>query len=159
MKRLSMRSLCVAILVMGTMVPGWADHTMPEIVKGSTIIGKAVQDMEGTSLGEIEDLAIDEISGAVRYVVLPFRGIRKMSEKYFAIPWDALTLSHDRSHFVVGVKEDTLAQAPRFDEEEWPNFADPAYDRTMYEFYHVPIPARSRSGGTKVEKKSDENPG
>lgn len=149
----------VSVLVVGTMVPGWADHTMPNIVKGSTIIGKPVQDMDGTKVGEIEDLVIDEIGGEVRYVVLPFRGIRRMSEKYFAVPWEALTLSHDRSHFVVGVKEDALEKAPRFDEEEWPNFADPAYYEPVYEFYHVPVPARDVSGGSKVQKKTDENPG
>ena len=117
MKRQSMSTVLVALVVMGAMAPAWADHTMPDIVKGSKIIGKSVQDIEGTELGKIEDLAIDEIGGEVRYVVLPFRGIRRMSEKYFAIPWGALTLSHDRSYFVVGVTEDTLEQAPRFDEE------------------------------------------
>lgn len=152
MKRQAMRSVVVALVVVGGMVPAWADHTLPDIVKGSKMIGTSVQDSEGTELGEIEDLAIDEVSGEVRYVVLPFRGIRKMNEKYFAIPWDALTLSHDRSHFVVGMKEDTLEQAPRFDEEEWPNFADPAYYRTMYEFYHLPVPPKGVAGETGIEK-------
>ena len=158
MKKQSVSTLFVAMLVLGTLDPGWADHTMPDVVKGSTIIGKSVQDLEGTQLGEIEDLAIDEIEGEVRYVVLPFRGIRKMSEKYFAIPWDALTLSHDRKHFVIGVTVDTLRQAPRFDKEQWPDFADPAYCEPVYEFYHVPVPARETSGGTNVEKKTNENP-
>lgn len=141
LKRRSLSTVLVAVLVMGIMIPAWADHTMPDIVKGSKIIGKSVQDREGAQLGEIKDLAIDEIGGEVRYVVLPFRGILRMSEKYFAIPWEALTLSHDRNHFVVGVTEDTLKQAPRFDNEEWPNFADPASYMTLYEFYHVPVPA------------------
>ncbi len=156
MRRQSMSTLFVAILVMGTVAPAWADHTMPDIVKGSKIIGKSVQDMEGTQLGEIEDLAIDEIGGEVRYVVLPFRGILRMSEKYYAIPWEALTLSHDRKHFVVGVTEDALRQAPRFDKEQWPNFADPVYYEPVYEFYHVPVPAGAIADGTKVGKKPEK---
>jgi sporulation protein YlmC with PRC-barrel domain len=156
MKMKSIVFLFVAVLVMGTLAPGWADHTMPDIVKGSKIIGKSVQDMEGTKLGEIEDLAINEIGGEVRYVVLPFRGILGMSEKYYAIPWEALTLSNDRKHFVVGVKENTLKQAPRFDKEKWPDFADPAYYVTVYEFYHVPIPAGAVAGETKLKKETDK---
>ncbi|MGE0645990.1 MAG: PRC-barrel domain-containing protein [Nitrospira sp.] len=149
-----MSTVFVTVLVMGTMAPAWADHAMPDIVKASKMIGKSVQNIEGTPLGDIDDLAIDEISGKVRYVVLPFRGVLRMSEKYFAIPWEALTLSNDRQHFVVGVKEDILRQAPRFDKEEWPNFADPTYFMTLYKFYHVPAPAGDDADETRIEKKT-----
>ena len=133
--------------------PGWADHTTPDIVKGSKVIGKTVQDMAGKELGKIEDLAIDEVVGEVRYAVLSFGGILGVGEKYFAIPWEALTLSDDHKHFVLDVQEKTLEEAPGFNKDSWPDFADPAYYVTVYEFYKVPVPNSSGSK-TKNENKS-----
>lgn len=120
----------------------WADHTQPEIVKGSTIIGKSVQNMEGKEIGEIKDLAIDELDGDVRYAVLSFGGILGLGEKYFAIPWEALHLSDDKKHFALAVTEKQLEKAPGFDKNNWPDFADPVYYATIYDFYQVPVPDR-----------------
>ena len=62
------------VVIMGLLLcmgqTSWADHTMPDIVKGTKILGKPVQNLEGKDLGKIEDLAIDEIDGDIRYAVL-----------------------------------------------------------------------------------------
>ncbi|NGZ94593.1 MAG: photosystem reaction center subunit H [Nitrospira sp. WS110] len=141
---------------------GWADHTQPEIVKGSKMIGKSVQTMTGKEIGKIEDLAIDELDGQVRYVVLSFGGILGLGEKYFAIPWEALHLSDNKNHFALAVTEKELEQAPGFDKNNWPDFADPVYYATIYEFYKVSVPEsetgsaqKSTSSTTKSSKKSE----
>lgn len=139
-----------------------ADHTQPEIVKGSKIIGKSVQTMKGKQIGEIEDLAIDELDGRVRYAVLSFGGLLGLGQKYFAIPWEALSLSDNKEHFALAVTEKELEKAPGFDKNNWPDFADPVYYATIYEFYKVPVPEsetgsapKSTSSTTKSSKKSE----
>lgn len=92
-KTMTSVEILAVVLMIGTSLSAWADHTQPEIVKGSEIIGKSVQTMDGKDIGEIEDLAVDELDGQVRYVVLFFGGILGLGEKYFAIPWEALHLS------------------------------------------------------------------
>lgn len=139
-----------------------ADHTQPEIVKGSKIIGKSVQTMKGKEIGEIQDLAIDELDGRVRYAVLSFGGLLGLGEKYFAIPWEALYLSDNKEHFALAVTEKELENAPGFDRNNWPDFADPVYYATIYEFYHVPVPQdegtskdKTRSSSTKKSSKQN----
>ncbi len=149
-KRMWTLTVVAAVALFGISASGWADHTKPDIVKGSKIIGKSVQTTKGKDIGEIEDLAIDEIDGRVRYAVLSFGGLLGMGEKYFAIPWEALRLSDNKEHFALNVTEKELEKAPGFDKNNWPDFADPVYYATIYEFYHVPVP--KADGGS--EKKS-----
>ena len=150
------------VSVFGLASSAGADHTQPEIVKGSEIIGKSVQTMEGKEIGEIEDLAIDELDGQVRYAVLSFGGFLGLGEKYFAIPWEALHLSDNKEHFALAVTEKELEKAPGFDKKNWPDFADPVYYATIYEFYKVPVPnaedssaQKSRAPTTEASKKSE----
>ena len=136
----------------------WADHGKPEIVRGTKIIGKTVQTMAGKEIGEIKDLAIDELDGQVRYAVLSFSGIAGLGEKYFAIPWEALQLTEDRQHFAVAVTEKELAKAPGFDIHNWPDFADPVYFATIHDFYSPPAPtARGESQQPAKSSKSLES--
>ena len=158
----SLAVLAGAIMTIGALSSGWADHATPDIVKGSKIIGKSVQTMKGKEIGEIEDLAIDELDGRVRYAVLSFGGLLGLGEKYFAIPWEALRLSDDKQHFALAVTEKELEKAPGFDKNNWPDFADPVYYATIYEFYKVPVPEseagsaqKSTSSTTKSTKKSE----
>jgi sporulation protein YlmC with PRC-barrel domain len=151
------------VAVFGVTPLAWADHTTADIVKGSKIIGKSVQTMKGKEIGEIEDLAIDEIDGRVRYAVLSFGGILGLGEKYFAIPWEALSLSNNKEHFALAVTEKELEKAPGFDKNNWPDFADPVYYATIYEFYHVPVPKaengseqKTKSSTTKGSSKMDQ---
>ena len=144
-KALSSFAVVALMATFGFTSSAWADHTQPEIVKGSKIIGKSVQTMRGKKIGEIEDLAIDELDGQIRYAVLSFGGIFGMGEKYFAIPWEALSLSDNKEHFALAVTEKELEKAPGFDKNNWPDFADPVYYATIYDFYQVPLP--------KVEEK------
>jgi sporulation protein YlmC with PRC-barrel domain len=148
-------------LFLGMGQPSWADHTMPDIVKGTKILGKPVQNLEGKDLGKIEDLAIDEIEGDIRYAVLSFGGVLGVGEKYFAIPWEALTLSNDRKHFVLDLNEKVLAKAPGFNKDKWPDFADPTYHVGIYEFYNVPVPegrGTKRQNGMTSEERIHNGP-
>lgn len=161
-RRMGTMSVLALVTTFGLTSLGSADHTQPEIVKGSKMIGKSVQTMTGKEIGEIEDLAIDELDGQVRYVVLSFGGILGLGEKYFAIPWEALHLSDNKDHFALTVTEKELEQAPGFDRNNWPDFADPVYYATIYEFYHVPVPqdegaSKDKTKSSSTKKSSKQN--
>jgi sporulation protein YlmC with PRC-barrel domain len=159
MRSRTRRSLAIglAVAMIGFSSSIWADHTQPEIVKGSKIIGKSVQTMSGEEIGEIADLAIDELDGQVRYAVLSFGGIFGMGGKYFAIPWEALHLSDNKEHFALAVTAKELAKAPGFDKNNWPDFADPVYYATIYEFYHMPVPQADGGSKQKVQPSTPQD--
>ncbi|CUS39793.1 PRC-barrel domain-containing protein [Candidatus Nitrospira nitrificans] len=154
MKKEIVTCAIVAGLLLCAGQTSWADHTLPDIVKGTKIIGKPVQNLQGRNLGKIEDFAIDEIDGSVRYAVLSFGGVLGLGEKYFAIPWEALTLSNDRKHFVLDLEEKVLTQAPGFNKDKWPDFADPDYHVTIYEFYNIPVRASKEQDGVVVKERA-----
>lgn len=150
-----MQVMLLMVMLMWVASPAMAGHTNPEIVKGSMIIGKTVQNMQGKKLGKIEDFAIDELEGEVQYAVLSFGGVLGVGEKYFAIPWEALQLSDDHKYFLLDVDEKALARAPGFNRDKWPDFADPVYYASVYEFYRVPLPEPRPSDQNRYQR----NPG
>jgi sporulation protein YlmC with PRC-barrel domain len=79
----------------------------------------------GEDLGKIEEIMIDVPTGRVAYAVLSFGGFLGMGDKLFALPWDALKLNEDEHEFILNVDKATLENAPGFDQDDWPDMADP----------------------------------
>lgn len=135
--------------------PATAGDQNPDIVKGNDIIGTPVHNFEGKELGHIADLAVDEHTGYVQYAVLSHGGMLGFGGKYFAIPWEVLKISGDKSHFVLDVKKRNLDEAPGFDKSDWPDFGDPTTFVVIHEFYEVPVPTSAsvaRSSKTSPEE-------
>jgi sporulation protein YlmC with PRC-barrel domain len=105
------------------------DHSDPgpEVMAASTFEGETVVNLQGETLGEIEDIMLDVRSGRIAYAVLAVGGLLGIGEKYFAIPWRALTLDTDRKCFVLDADKERLNNAPGFDKEHWPRSA-PAWE-------------------------------
>ena len=89
----------------------------------SSFEGEPVVNLQGETLGEIEDIMLDVRSGRIAYIVLSVGGLLGIGEKYFAIPWHALTLDTDRKCFVLDADKERLKNAPGFDKERWPDVA------------------------------------
>jgi sporulation protein YlmC with PRC-barrel domain len=96
------------------------DHSS-NIVKSDEVIGRSVKNADRTNLGKIEEIVLDKITGQVHYVVLSFGGIMGMGDKYFAIPWKAISFSPEDKCFILNVSKDTLKDAPGFDKDHWPD--------------------------------------
>jgi sporulation protein YlmC with PRC-barrel domain len=99
------------------------DHSGPgpELMAASSFEGESVVNLQGETLGEIEDIMLDVRSGRIAYIVLSVGGLLGIGEKYFAIPWHALTLDTDRKCFVLDADKERLKNAPGFDKERWPD--------------------------------------
>ena len=71
---------------------------------------------------------------------LDFGGFLGIKDKYFAIPWDALEVTSDKSRILIDATKRDLKKAPGFDKNNWPDFGDLAQTTLIYEFYGVPVP-------------------
>lgn len=104
----------------------------------SSFMDTKVESPDGTNLGEIKDVVIDWNSGKVQYTVLSFGGILGVGDKLFAIPIDQLKTQPDSKKLVLAIDKDRLKNAPGFDKDSWPDFADTTWRRTNDQFYTSP---------------------
>ncbi|MEO7068819.1 MAG: PRC-barrel domain-containing protein [Rhodanobacter sp.] len=107
----------------------------PRFMSASTLSGDTVKNHKGESVGDLKDIMIDTTSGKVAYGVLSFGGVLGMGEKLFAVPWDALTVDGDNKQLLLQVDKDKLKDAPGFDKDHWPNFADPTFTDKIRAYY------------------------
>jgi sporulation protein YlmC with PRC-barrel domain len=103
----------------------------------SSITGTKVVNLKGEELGDIKDVALDINAGKVAYAVLSFGGFLGFGEKYFAVPWDTMTLDEQRDQIILEVDVDKkfLEDAPGFNKDEWPHRPDQKFIRQVYDHY------------------------
>ena len=112
--------------------------TNPTVLSSSTITGDDVRNPAGEDLGSIKDLMIDLATGTVRFAVVSFGGFLGMGNKLFAVPFEALLLDTDKKCFVLNVDKAKLENAPGFEPDNWPNFADPTFADSVSSYYAKP---------------------
>jgi sporulation protein YlmC with PRC-barrel domain len=106
------------------------------VLASSTLNGENVRNASGEDLGEIKDLMIDTASGTIQYAVLSFGGWLGMGDKLFAVPWNAMRLDTANHCLVLDVSKDRLKDAPGFDKDNWPDFADTTFTNRISNYYH-----------------------
>jgi sporulation protein YlmC with PRC-barrel domain len=114
--------------------------------RSSDLLDMEVKNAEGKDLGKISDIVIATDSGDVRYAAMSFGGFLGLGDKMFALPWDALRMkkTDDSTYLVLNVTKEKLENAPGFDEDNWPNFADAQMTSKLDAYY-----------GTDKQKKSN----
>ena len=111
--------------------------TTRRTLSATTLIGDRVRNTEGDRLGDIKEIMLDLETGTVAYAVLDMGGFLGIGGKFFAVPWNAVTLDTDSHEFVLDVDKETLQEAPGFDKDDWPDFSDRAWGTTIYSYYGV----------------------
>lgn len=104
-------------------------------VSASKIIGEAVINRQKENLGKVIELVFDTEQGSMVYVVLSFGGFMGMGHKLFAIPWEAFELSPTEYNLILNVNKEKLKNAPGFDPENWPDFADRSWGDRVHSYY------------------------
>ena len=109
----------------------------PRVISATTIIGDSVKNAAGDSLGEVKELMLDVNSGRIAYAVLSFGGFLGLGDKFFAIPWQSLTLDTEDHAFILNVDKETLENAPGFDKDHWPETTeeDNTWLMGVYDYY------------------------
>jgi len=108
------------------------------------LAGLNVRNSAGEKLGTVEDLVIDLQSGKAQYIAVSFGGVLGIGSKYFAIPFQDVRFNHgrDEMYFVLDISKDKLENAPGFDKNDWPDFADPNWKSKVDNYY------KTNSSGT-----------
>lgn len=106
------------------------------VLAASTLTDDSVQNAAGEDLGNVKDLMIDTASGEIQYAVLSFGGWLGMGEKLFAVPWKALRVDTTNQCLVLDVPKERLKNAPGFDKDHWPDFADNSITTQISNYYH-----------------------
>ena len=108
---------------------------MNPTLSASSIIGTDVRNPEGEALGSIKDIMIDTGSGQIEYAVLQFGGVMFIGDKLFAVPWEQFKIDTTKEEFVLNVPKERLKNAPGFDKDNWPSFADQTYRGEVDSYY------------------------
>lgn len=104
-------------------------------LSATTLIGDEVKNQQGESLGHLKDVMLNTAAGEISYAVLSFGGVLGMGDKLFAVPWKSLMVDHQEKGLVLNVRKDQLKDAPGFDKNNWPNFSDPSFAKTLSGYY------------------------
>jgi sporulation protein YlmC with PRC-barrel domain len=119
------------------------------------IIDSEVINLEGKSIGTIDDLVIDIDTGRIAYAVLEFGGFVGFGDKLFAVPWQSLTAVPAEGIFILDQSKAKLEKAPGFDKDNWPDLGDRSWGAGIYEFYrhHGPAPQITAPAATPQKQK------
>ncbi|MGC4029351.1 MAG: PRC-barrel domain-containing protein [Steroidobacteraceae bacterium] len=91
-------------------MPTPSGHTTA--IAASKVIGTAVKDASGRTLGHVKDIVLDKMSNQILFSVIGFGGFLKIGEKYHPLPWSALDYRPEDSSYVVAITEEQLQNAP-----------------------------------------------
>jgi sporulation protein YlmC with PRC-barrel domain len=123
--------------------------------RASEAVGMQVRNAAGEKLGKVEDIVIGANAGDIRYLALSFGGLLGIGDKYFAVPWDAAAVQYDansKGFFVMfDATKDQLKNAPGFDKDHWPNFADEQWAKQIQDHYQGHRREAKAAGTTQVK--------
>ena len=119
------------------------DATSGRVVRASKVIGMTVYNEADEKIGSVNDLVLDPMTGKVRYAALSFGGFLGLGDKLFAVPWKAFTCKEGKDsgdiYLILDVEESVLKNAPGFDQNNWPDFADRTVTNKLDNHYRVKI--------------------
>lgn len=107
--------------------------------RSSELTGLSVRNNAGKELGKVEDFVVELNTGDIRYVALSFGGFAGFGDKLFAVPWKAMSFKfgEDSRYFVFDATPQQLEKAPGFDQNNWPDVADPAWRESIDKHYRA----------------------
>jgi PRC-barrel domain len=109
------------------------------LIGSDKVDGTAVYGADDQKIGTVQRVMIDKVSGKVAYAVISFGGFMGIGEDYYPMPWPNLKYDTRLEGYRVGVTEDQLKGAPKYNQyKDW-DWADRANDRRVYEYYNTPL--------------------
>jgi sporulation protein YlmC with PRC-barrel domain len=116
----------------------------PYAMRLTRLIGRAVADPQGRTVGRVADVVIDMSRQRVHYAALafaPYVGIG--TERVFAAPLSALT-PHRGGPLVLDARYDNLAALAGFDAAHWPDLNDRTLLREVRRSFSVVFPPHTQ---------------
>lgn len=111
-------------------------------IRASQLIGMNIQNPEGQTLGEINDLVVNSRTGRIQYAAVTYGGFLGIGNKLFAVPFEAFQFRIDPNKtaspvLVLDISKAQLEGAVGFDKENWPDFANNDFANDLDRRYRV----------------------
>lgn len=102
-------------------------------VEGTTVFGP-----DGETIGAIERVMIEKVSGRVSYAVLSFGGFLGIGDDHYPLPWPSLKYNTELGGYQTMITKDQLGGAPKYARgSDW-NWGDRPGTRKIDDYYGVP---------------------
>ena len=114
-----------------------ASITTGTLIAADKVNGTKVYNPGGDTLGSIDDIMIDKVSGRAIYAVMSFGGFLGMGAKFHPLPWATLKYDAQKGGYVVNLDKKLLEGAPNYDSDsefKW----TPDYGRKVDSYYKSP---------------------
>ena len=111
------------------------------LIGSDKVEGTPVYNADGESLGTVDRVMIDKISGKVSYAVMAFGGFLGIGDRHHPLPWDVLTYDTRMGGYVVNLDRATLENAPNYARGEEPAWEDETWGRSVHDYYGTAYPA------------------
>ena len=107
------------------------------VENGNKLIGTSVRNLQNEKLGKVENFIVDLSSGRIVAVIISSGGYLGMGDELSAVPPTALEYNAQRDALQLDTSKETLASAPHFKANQWPDLNQPGYVAGVYHAYHV----------------------
>ncbi|HEV2694462.1 MAG TPA: PRC-barrel domain-containing protein [Verrucomicrobiae bacterium] len=105
--------------------------------RASKLKGLTVKNLQGDSVGTIKDFAVDLGAGRIVAVIISTGGFLDMGNELSAVPPSVLRYNGDHDGVEFDTTKDSLANAPHFKADQWPDVGQPDYEYGVYRAYRV----------------------
>lgn len=112
-------------------------NTYNKNLSATSLTGEKVVNAQGENIGNLKDIMIDVDRGQIVYGVLDFGGILGVANKLFAVPWQSFSVDRDNHNLILNVDREKLKNANGFDQNDWPDTANPEWGREVHDYYGV----------------------
>jgi hypothetical protein len=107
-----------------------------KLIASDRVEGTAVcRPDNGKSIGTIQRLMIDKLTGKVAYAVMTFGGFLGFGERHFPIPWSALRYDQHWEAYVTDITPEQLKDAPSHAADETFDWGDRSVELQLRHFH------------------------
>jgi sporulation protein YlmC with PRC-barrel domain len=114
------------------------NDTRGRLIAADQVEGTSIYNAKGESLGSVEDVMIDKVSGRIAYAIAGFGGFLGIGNRHYPLPWDKLKYDTRVGGYVVDLDRRVLEGAPSYSDAEVAGWQDPAWGRRVYDYYGTP---------------------
>jgi sporulation protein YlmC with PRC-barrel domain len=107
----------------------------PLVRSASALCGQRVLSRDEHTLGTVSELMLDLADNRIAYAVVASGGFMGVGERFYAVPWNAMSLDAQRNSFVLDISKLDFAQAPSFDRDHWPHMDQLHWHQQVHRFY------------------------
>jgi hypothetical protein len=89
------------------------------LIASDRVEGTPVRSTDGTTIGTIDRVMIDKLTGNVAYAVLRFNGSVGMGRRHLPMPWSRLTYDRKLAAYHLDLTEKELSAMPHGRDIDW----------------------------------------